>query len=236
MDRNLKTVLVGLLVIPLLGGCAQINELSKTTKGAAIGGLGGAAAGGIIGGQVGHPVVGAAIGGTVGALGGGLVGRTLEQQDQAQAEQQAKLDQQKQELERNRALIEELKKRDIEARETSRGVAVNLPNVLFRFGSADLTRGGGGQVKEIATILNSQASDRRLSVEGHASRERADQETYNQRLSTKRAEAVSESLVSHGVRSDRISATGFGTRFPVAPNETEEGRRKNRRVEVIIEN
>ena len=99
-----------------------------------------------------------------------------------------------------------------------------------------LARVGADRVKEIADVLNRQASDRRLSVEGHASRERADQETYNQRLSTKRAEAVSESLVRHGVRSDRISAKGFGTRFPVAPNETEEGRHKNRRVEVIIEN
>jgi outer membrane protein OmpA-like peptidoglycan-associated protein len=236
MDGKFKISLVGFLIIIFLGGCAQISEMSKTTKGAALGGLGGATAGGIIGGQVGHPVAGAAIGGTLGALGGGAVGRSLEKQDQAQAEQQAKLDQQRSDIERNRALIEELKKSNIEARETSRGVAVNLPSVLFRLGSADLSSSGAEKVGRIAAILEREAADRRVSVEGHASRERADQEDFNQRLSERRARRVADGLEERGVRRDRVTARGFGTRFPVASNQTEEERQKNRRVEVIIEN
>ncbi len=62
MNGRLRIVPVGILVVSLMGGCAQIGQMSKTTKGAALGGLTGAAVGGIVGGQVGHPVIGAAIG------------------------------------------------------------------------------------------------------------------------------------------------------------------------------
>jgi outer membrane protein OmpA-like peptidoglycan-associated protein len=153
-----------------------------------------------------------------------------------QQEQQAKIDQQQQELERNRALLEELKKRNIEARETERGVMVNLPAVNFEFDSADLTRDGRDRVSQIASIVNRQAPGRRLVVEGHASRERADQEAYNQQLSERRAHSVADTLSTEGVDRSRISSKGLGTRSPVASNDTEEGRRSNRRVEVIIEN
>lgn len=224
------------MVASLIGGCAQIDQLSKTTKGAALGGLAGAAAGGITGGQVGHPVIGAAIGGTVGALGGGLVGRSLDQQDQVLSERQAKLDQQRREVERNRALIEELKRSNIEARESDRGITVNLPNVLFAFDSSRLSPAGREKVAQIAAVLSRQATARRISVEGHASREREGQEAYNQRLSERRAQSVAKALGEEGVSKAQITAKGFGTRFPLASNETEEGRRKNRRVEVIIEN
>ncbi|MBI2358295.1 MAG: OmpA family protein, partial [Deltaproteobacteria bacterium] len=77
---------------------------------------------------------------------------------------------------------------------------------------------------------------RKISVEGHASRERAEQEAYNQNLSERRARAVASALEGSGVERDHVVAQGFGTRFPVASNETEEGRRTNRRVEVIVEN
>ena len=236
MNGRLRTFSIGLLIVSFVGGCAQIDQLSKTTKGAGLGGLTGAVAGGIIGGQVGHPVAGAAIGGTVGALGGGLVGRSLDQQDQALAERQAKLEQQRREVERNRAVIEELKRSNIEAWESARGITVNLPNVLFEFDSARLIPGGRAKVSQMASILNRQAAGRRISVEGHASRERADQEAYNQRLSERRAQSVADELVDDGLSRDRITSAGFGTRFPLSSNETEEGRRKNRRVEVIIEN
>lgn len=237
MDERVKIFLTGFLVISvvaLFAGCSA--PLTTREKGAGIGALGGAAAGGIIGSAVGHPGAGAAIGGALGLGTGALVGDQLQGREQRQQEQQAKLDEQKRELERNRALIEELKRRNIEARETERGVTINIPQVVFQFGSANLTLNGREQVKQIATIVNRQAPGRRISVEGHASRERADQEAYNQRLSERRAQAVAGSLEIEGVNNDRITSRGFGTRFPTHSNETEEGRRKNRRVEVIIEN
>ena len=85
------------------------------------------------------PGAGAAIGGALGLGTGALVGDQLQGQEQKQAEQQKAIDQQRAEIAKNQALIDELKKRNIEARETSRGVAVNLPNVNFQFDRAELT-------------------------------------------------------------------------------------------------
>jgi outer membrane protein OmpA-like peptidoglycan-associated protein len=234
----MKRLLLGAVVIYLLAGVVGCSGGPLTTreKGAGIGALGGAAAGGIIGSAVGHPGAGAAIGGALGLGAGALVGDQLQGQEMKQQEQQAKIDQQQQELERNRALLEELKKRNIEARETDRGVMVNLPSVNFEFDSAQLTREGRDRVNQIASIVRQQAPGRRLSVEGHASRERADQEAYNQQLSERRARTVADSLGADGVDRGRVTSRGLGTASPVASNDAEEGRRRNRRVEVIIEN
>lgn len=227
---------IWLLVTALtLSACAS-GGLTTREKGAGVGALGGAATGAIVGAAVGRPGVGAAIGGTLGLGAGALVGDQLQGQEIKQAEQQRAIDQQRAELAKNQALIDELKRRNIEARETSRGVMVNLPSVNFQFDSADLTADGSNRVNQIAAIIRRDAPDRRITVEGHASRESAAQEAYNQRLSERRANAVADALQRSGVNSGRISSQGLGTRSPVAANDTEEGRRQNRRVEVIIEN
>jgi outer membrane protein OmpA-like peptidoglycan-associated protein len=228
----------GALFISLLVLCAGCSGGSLTTreKGAGIGALGGAAAGGAIGAAVGNPGAGAAIGGVLGLGTGALIGDQLQGQEIKQAEQQKAIDQQRVELEKNRALIEELRSRNIEARETSRGVMVNLPSVNFEFDSADLTRDGNNRVNQIAGIIRRDAPNRRITVEGHASRESAAQESYNQRLSERRANTVADELERSGVDNRNISSRGLGTRAPIASNETEAGRQQNRRVEVIIEN
>ena len=216
-------------------GCSG-GSLSTREKGAGIGTLGGAAAGGIIGAAVGHAGAGAAIGGALGLGTGALIGDQLQGQEIKQAEQQKAIDQQRAEIAKNQALINELKKRNIEARETSRGVTVNLPNVNFQFDSADLTPDGRDRVNQIANILQREAPNRKVTVEGHASRESAAQESYNQRLSERRASTVAQSLERSGINGGRISSQGLGTRSPIASNDSEDGRRQNRRVEVIIEN
>src|SRR5881409_884304 len=152
----------------LLASCSQ--PLGTREKGALVGGGLGAATGAIIGAATGNPGAGAAIGGALGAVGGGLIG------DQ----------QQKQELARNRELLEELKKQNLEARETERGVVVNLPDVLFEFGKADLTSEARAKVRSIADVLNEQAKTRRVAVEGHTDSIGSD--TFNQNLSERRAE------------------------------------------------
>lgn len=227
--------ILALLALTLAGvGCS--TPLTTREKGAGIGALGGAAAGGIIGSAVGHPGAGAAIGGALGLGAGALIGDQLQGQEQKQAEQQKAIDQQRGEIARNQALIEELKKRNIEARETSRGVMVNLPSVNFQFDSAELTADGRDRVNQIASIVRREAPNRRIAVEGHASRESAAQEAYNQRLSDRRAQTVGDALERNGVNGRSITARGLGTRSPMASNDSEEGRRQNRRVEVIIEN
>ena len=234
MDRRLKVASVGILLV-LASGCAG-GSISTREKGAGIGALGGAAAGGAIGAAVGHPGIGAAVGGTLGLGAGALIGDQLQGQEMKQAEQQKALDQQRAEIAKNQALIEELKKRNIEAHETSRGVMVNLPSVNFQFDSAELTSDGRGRVDQIASIVKREAANRRIAVEGHASRESAAQEAYNQRLSERRADTVADALARDGVRNNQISSRGLGTRAPIASNDNEEGRQQNRRVEVIIEN
>jgi outer membrane protein OmpA-like peptidoglycan-associated protein len=229
----LRTLLLGVLILGT--GCSG-GALTTREKGAGIGALGGAAAGGIIGAAVGHPGAGAAIGGALGLGAGALVGDQLQGQEIKQAEQQKSLDQQRADIEKNRQLIEELKKRNIEARETSRGVAVNLPSVNFEFDRADLTPDGRAKVDQIANIIRRDAPNRRIIVEGHASRESAAQEAYNQRLSERRANTVADALERNGVNGKNVSSQGLGTRAPIASNDTESGRQQNRRVEVIIEN
>jgi len=233
ISRLASALLISLLVLG--AGCSG-GSLTTREKGAGIGALGGAAAGGAIGAAVGHPGAGAAIGGVLGLGTGALIGDQLQGQEIKQTEQQRAIDQQRVELEKNRALIEELKKRNIEARETSRGVMVNLPSVNFEFDSADLTRDGNNRVNQIASIIKREAPNRRVTVEGHASRESPAQESYNQRLSERRANTVADELERSGVDSRNISSHGLGTRAPIASNETEAGRQQNRRVEVIIEN
>lgn len=214
--------------------------MSKSTAGAVTGAILGAGSGAIIGSHKGRPGKGALIGAGLGAVGGYLTGRQIEAQDQALDVQDQSIKQQQQEIARNREIIEELKRQKLEARETKRGVVVNLPDVLFQFNSSRLTVDAHDKVSHIASILNKKARTRRVSVEGHTDAIGSD--SYNLALSEQRAQAVARELSTDGVRAQRLATRGFGEKYPVAPNTREDGtdnpngRAKNRRVEVVIEN
>jgi len=231
-----KTAIVTGIVF--LAGCSQ--PLSTREKGTIVGTGLGAATGAIIGAAVGNPAAGAAIGGAVGAAGGALVGNELQKREQVANENEQVIAQQRQELAKNRELLEELKKQNLEARETERGVVVNLPDVLFEFGKANLTSGARDKTRDIAGVLTNQAQGRRVSIEGHTDSIGSD--SANQALSERRAGSVAAALENEGVGKERIAAKGYGKRYPVAPNRNSDGtdnpsgRAKNRRVEVIIEN
>lgn len=241
MNRRLTYGIIGIIgvvALTLITSCAQ--PLSTREKGALAGGGLGAATGAIIGGATGSPGAGAAIGGALGGVTGGLVGDQLQKREQVATEQQQVIEQQRRELARNRELLEELKRQNLEARETERGVVVNLPDVLFRFGSAQLTPQADEKVHDIADILNNKAPNRQIAIEGHT--DAIGSEAFNQQLSEQRAQAVASALETDGVNSARITAQGFGERYPVAPNTTAAGadnpagRAQNRRVEVVIQN
>ena len=232
--KRISLILLSLILTLGLSSCSE--PLSKREKGAGIGAVTGAALGGLIGAAAGSPGIGAGVGAAIGTAGGFAVGDHMMGQDKQHAETQSQIDRTTAELQRNATLIEELKRQNIEARDSDRGVIVNLPAVLFQFNSANLSRGGKGRVQQIASIVRAQAPARRLSVEGHASFERADQEAYNQQLSARRAQMVADQLVTDGIQRNQIQAQGLGTRFPIAANDTQTGRERNRRVEVIIEN
>jgi outer membrane protein OmpA-like peptidoglycan-associated protein len=214
--------------------------VSKSTAGAITGAILGAGSGAIIGSHKGKAGQGALIGAGLGAVGGYLTGRQIEAQDQALEGQEQQIQQQQQEIARNRKIIEELKRQNLDAKETRRGVVVNLPDVLFEFNSSRLTFEAQEKVSHIASILKKRAGDRRIAVEGHT--DSIGSESYNLALSEKRAQAVAQELSADGLREQRLATRGFGEKYPVAPNVREDGadnpsgRAKNRRVEVVIEN
>lgn len=213
---------------------------SKSTAGAIAGALLGAGSGAIIGSKTGSWGKGAAIGGGIGAAGGYLLGRGIQGRDQALDAQDQVIQQQRQEIARNRALLDELKRKKLDVRETKRGVVVNLPDVLFQFNQARLTSEAQSKVADIASVLKQRAGNRQVSVEGHADAIGSD--SYNQSLSQHRAEAVVQELSYAGMSETRLATRGYGEKYPVAPNTNSDGsdnpagRAKNRRVEVVIEN
>jgi outer membrane lipoprotein SlyB len=100
---------VGSVALILFLGAACSAPLSTREKGAGIGALGGAAAGGIVGSAVGHPGAGAAVGGLLGLGAGALVGDQLQGQEQRQTDQQRQIDANQAELDRQRRELERLR-------------------------------------------------------------------------------------------------------------------------------
>jgi outer membrane protein OmpA-like peptidoglycan-associated protein len=107
---------------------------------------------------------------------------------------------------------------------------VVLPGVTFAFNKSDLLPGA----KEILDreVIPELKADTALQVviEGHTDSVGSDE--YNMKLSGQRAGAVWKYLVSKGIDSSRLQAKGLGESMPIASNDTEEGRAKNRRVEI----
>ena len=119
----------------------------------------------------------------------------------------------------------------LETRETARGLIVNLSDVLFDFNKATLRSGAREKLAKIAGIILAHPG-LRMEAEGHADAVGTDD--YNQRLSERRAQSVRAFLVEQGIRTESITAMGFGESRPVATNGTAEGRQQNRRVELVV--
>lgn len=116
-------------------------------------------------------------------------------------------------------------------------MVVNLPaQVLFDSGSADLSDEGQKQLAEVAAILRT-VKDKRFVVGGHTDDQKIKKAKFesNWALSTARALAVTNVLVRGGVKPSNLAAAGFAQFAPIASNKTEEGRQKNRRIEIILE-
>ncbi len=108
-----------------------------------------------------------------------------------------------------------------------------LGEVLFATNSSTLKSEQFAVLDSIADFMNKNPS-LIVKVSGHT--DNTGSETHNLKLSTQRADVVAEFLVDNGVQIDRVSSVGFGSSKPIAPNNTEAGRKKNRRVELLIHN
>jgi outer membrane protein OmpA-like peptidoglycan-associated protein len=188
-------------------GCASLN---KKERGAIIGGATGAAVGGIVGRANGSTAKGAIIGAAVGGAAGAVIGHQM--------------DQQAKEIQQNipGAVVERV----------GEGLQVTFESGLLFDYDSDVLRDAAR--KNLATLAASleKYPNTDLMIVGHTDATGPD--AYNMSLSERRAAAASNYLASEGVARTRLRSTGRGESEPVAPNDTEANRQKNRRVEVAI--
>jgi outer membrane protein OmpA-like peptidoglycan-associated protein len=189
-------------------GCQTLN--TKKEQGAVIGAAGGAVVGGIIGHNTGSTARGAIIGAAVGGAAGAIIGH---QMDQKAKEIQAKVP---------GAVV---------TREGEGLVVTFESGLLFDFDSDRLREASKENLNNLASSL-AQFGDSKLLLVGHTDDVGSD--TYNEDLSRRRANAVASYLISRGVPSSRVATSGRGEAEPIAPNDTDANRQKNRRVEVAI--
>lgn len=102
--------------------------------------------------------------------------------------------------------------------------------INFDLDAATLRPDAAPVVEEIARLLQSDPA-LKLSIDGHT--DNSGSAGHNRTLSQQRAQAVRDALVARGIQADRLSANGFGPDRPLADNADEDGRAKNRRVELV---
>ena len=114
------------------------------------------------------------------------------------------------------------------------GVTLNLQNIQFEANSAALRESERAKLRQIGEILG-EYPDRDILITGHTARVPGYTEDDHQRLSEQRALAVADYLLSLGsLRAIQVTTRGMGHREPLSDNDTEQGRRQNRRVEITI--
>jgi len=104
--------------------------------------------------------------------------------------------------------------------------------VGFTFGRHDVPDVVRFRLDGVAELLNQERPNGKVEVAGHT--DSVGDEQFNQQLSEQRAEAVKDYLVRQGVAADRFTVVGYGEAAPRGSNDTVEGRRLNRRVEIRV--
>ena len=190
-----------------LGACASFTTQQK---GAMIGTAVGGVAGGAIGKANGSTAKGAIIGAMVGGIAGGVIGRQMDKQAQEIAQKIPG------------ATVERV----------GEGIQVTFESgLLYDFDSDRVRAEAGANLRNLAASLE-QYPNTDLVIVGHTD---ADGPSYyNDDLSDRRARAAAEYLAARGVERRRLRTAGRGENEPVASNDSESGRERNRRVEVAI--
>lgn len=212
----MSMIVKSVYVIAAMGltACAANPETSsdKTITGAMIGTAVGAAGGYFSSGNDDDRRKNAMIGAGVGVLAGGLVGNYMDKQE-AQ-------------------LRQDLSGSGVQVSRQGDNILLNMPNqITFGFDEARVQSQFYPTLNDIARVLTQYGSTM-IDVYGHTDSVGGD--TYNLRLSERRASAVAEYLIGQGVNGQRLVVRGRGESQPIASNSNEDGRAQNRRVEIVI--
>ena len=134
------------------------------------------------------------------------------------------------------AMGQELQNHEVALQVTPEGFVISLKELgFFNSGEADLLPGAAEKIERIAKVLSKPGLD--IRIEGHSDNQPIHNAEFrsNWELSTARAMAVLRLLVDHaGFDPQKLSASGYGEYRPVADNATPEGRRMNRRVDLVV--
>ena len=198
----------------VITGCKSIKNANNTQKGAVIGAAGGAVIGGVLGnnlGKGGKGALGAVIGGVVGGVAGGLIGRQMDKQA--------------------REIKEALP--GVEVERVGEGIHLILGenSVNFDFNKATLTSTAKANLDKLVPVFKDYP-DTNIQIFGYTDSKGS--EDYNLNLSEQRAAAVKNYLDARGLASSRFKTIGMGEADPIASNDSDAGRSKNRRVEFAI--
>lgn len=198
----------------LFYGCDATRNANSKQKGTVIGSTGGAVIGGVIGNNTGdgNTALGAIIGGVVGGAAGAYIGN--------------RMDKQAQEIE------QEIPGAEVER--VGEGINVTFDEnsgIYFDTEKFNVNAASQEKLNKLANIFNEYPGTNIL-VEGHTDSQGS--ESYNLTLSKNRAQAVTNYLVNNGVSQGRLTTNWYGEAQAKYDNTTEEGRAKNRRVEIAI--
>lgn len=203
---RVSSVVAMAVLLPLAAGCG----LNKAEQGAIIGVGAGGAAGAVIGNATGSTVRGAIIGAAVGGVAGALIGHQMDKQ----AEEL--------EYELPGAIVQRV----------GEGITVTFPDgLLFGFDADQVTPSAGEHLRTFAASL-AKYPDTRTLIVGHTDSQGT--ASYNMDLSERRAASAAGFIVGEGIDRARVSTAGRGETEPIAANDSDDGRRHNRRVEVAI--
>lgn len=186
------------------------QKTNNTTKGAAIGAIAGA----VLGAAINHDNrgTGALAGAALGGAAGGGYGYYRDKQEEK--------------------LRQELAGSGVDVQREGENIKLIMPgNVTFRTGSADIQSNFYDTLNSVASSLR-EYPDSVVRITGHT--DSTGDRMRNQILSEQRANSVANYLRSQGVSSGRLQSSGYGDRYPIADNRSEDGRQQNRRVELEV--
>lgn len=198
----------------LLTSCEAVQNSNNQQRGTAVGVASGAVIGGILGNNIGkgrNAALGAILGGVIGGVAGNVIGNKMDKQA--------------------KEIKETLPGAEVERVGDGIKITMNESIVTFAFDSSNLTTLAKTNLDKLVQVLVNNP-DTNINIYGHTDSKGSDD--YNQKLSERRANSVKAYLVSKGIASSRMFALGEGESMPIASNDTEEGRAKNRRVEFAI--